>query len=180
MEGVKLAEQEQTYYGELFQNCDIDGSGKVTGSKASDLFRLSGLSQDVLLQVSAKNNGNTSMNCLISLSAVVVWEHFFYLNHLSRMCVCVQADDEVFSVFFFFFWVWFLISWKLEGWVNVISNCYHPLKSFLYAKYFCYQPLIVFRQIRTSMQVFKLAPIYFPTSIVKQKKKLKKKIWLYF
>lgn len=72
MEGVKLAEQEQTYYGELFQNCDIDGSGKVTGSKASDLFRLSGLSQDVLLQVSAKNNGNTSMNCLISLSAVVV------------------------------------------------------------------------------------------------------------
>lgn len=56
MEGVKLAEQEQTYYGELFQNCDIDGSGKVTGSKASDLFRLSGLSQDVLLQVSAKNN----------------------------------------------------------------------------------------------------------------------------
>ncbi|CAE1318285.1 REPS [Acanthosepion pharaonis] len=52
MEGVKLAEQEQTYYGELFQNCDIDGSGKVTGSKASDLFRLSGLSQDVLLQIS--------------------------------------------------------------------------------------------------------------------------------
>lgn len=52
MEGVKLAEQEQNFYGELFQNCDIEGSGKVTGSKASDLFRLSGLSQDVLLQIS--------------------------------------------------------------------------------------------------------------------------------
>lgn len=130
MEGVKLAEQEQTYYGELFQNCDIDGSGKVTGSKASDLFRLSGLSQDVLLQVSAKNNWNTSMNCLISLSAVVVWEHFFYLNHLSRMCVCVQADDEVFSVFFFCFesGFSFLGSWRDEW--NVISNCYQPLKSF--------------------------------------------------
>lgn len=52
MEGLKLCEQEQRYYGELFQNCDVEGSGRVTGSKALDLFRLSGLSQEVLQQIS--------------------------------------------------------------------------------------------------------------------------------
>uniref|UniRef100_A0A0L8G2Q1 EF-hand domain-containing protein n=1 Tax=Octopus bimaculoides TaxID=37653 RepID=A0A0L8G2Q1_OCTBM len=51
MEGLKLCEQEQRYYGELFQNCDVEGSGRVTGSKALDLFRLSGLNQEVLQQV---------------------------------------------------------------------------------------------------------------------------------
>ncbi|GAB1597321.1 ralBP1-associated Eps domain-containing protein 1 isoform X2 [Argonauta hians] len=52
MEGLKLCEQEQSYYGELFQNCDVEGSGRVTGSKALDLFRLSGLSQEHLQQIS--------------------------------------------------------------------------------------------------------------------------------
>ncbi|CAI9717649.1 ralBP1-associated Eps domain-containing protein 2 isoform X11 [Octopus vulgaris] len=52
MEGLKLCEQEQRYYGELFQNCDVEGSGRVTGSKALDLFRLSGLNQEVLQQIS--------------------------------------------------------------------------------------------------------------------------------
>ena len=51
MEGLKLSEQEQQLYGELFQTCDVDGSGKITGIKAAELFRASGLSQDQLLQV---------------------------------------------------------------------------------------------------------------------------------
>lgn len=51
MDALKLSEQEQIYYGELFQICDVDGSGKITGVKASELFLTSGLSQDLLLQV---------------------------------------------------------------------------------------------------------------------------------
>ena len=88
MEGVKLAEQEQTYYGELFQNCDIEGSGKVTGSKASDLFRLSGLSQDVLLQVGSNSIGSDSINVIYHL----LFEIIDLKPFKSDMCVlCVHA-----------------------------------------------------------------------------------------
>ncbi|KAK3098749.1 hypothetical protein FSP39_022716 [Pinctada imbricata] len=52
MEALKLTTQEQICYGELFQSCDSDGSGKVSGLRASELFLTSGLSQDVLLQIS--------------------------------------------------------------------------------------------------------------------------------
>ncbi|XP_041352222.1 ralBP1-associated Eps domain-containing protein 1-like isoform X2 [Gigantopelta aegis] len=51
MEGLKLSEQEQQFYGELFQTCDVDGNGKITGIKASELFRASGLSQEQLVQI---------------------------------------------------------------------------------------------------------------------------------
>ncbi|KAL3881629.1 hypothetical protein ACJMK2_028044 [Sinanodonta woodiana] len=51
MKGLKLTDQEQTYYGELFQSCDVDGSGKVSGAKASELFKTSGLTQEILVQV---------------------------------------------------------------------------------------------------------------------------------
>lgn len=51
MEGLKLDSREQQYYGELFQSCDIEGNGKITGPKASELFLASGLSSDVLKQV---------------------------------------------------------------------------------------------------------------------------------
>lgn len=46
-----LSEREQSYYAELFQTCDVDGTGKFSGGQVSELFRASGLTQDVLLQV---------------------------------------------------------------------------------------------------------------------------------
>lgn len=51
MEGLTLSQQEQIYYGELFQTYDVDGTGKITGVHASDLFLSSGLTQEHLMQV---------------------------------------------------------------------------------------------------------------------------------
>lgn len=48
---MELGEREQQYYAELFQACDVEGSGKVTGLKASELFRASGLNPEILIQV---------------------------------------------------------------------------------------------------------------------------------
>ena len=52
MEGLKLGDLEQAYYAELFQTCDVEGTGKITGMKASELFLASNLHQDALKQVS--------------------------------------------------------------------------------------------------------------------------------
>ncbi|XP_052708530.1 ralBP1-associated Eps domain-containing protein 1-like isoform X3 [Crassostrea angulata] len=52
MEQLKLTQQEQVFYGEYFQTCDADGSGKISNSRASDLFVCSGLSPEVLLKIS--------------------------------------------------------------------------------------------------------------------------------
>ena len=52
MEGLKLGEIEQAYYAELFQTCDVEGTGKITSLKASELFLASSLHQDALKQVS--------------------------------------------------------------------------------------------------------------------------------
>ncbi len=51
MESLRLNDQEQRVYAELFSACDVDNSGKVTGPKASELFLQSGLTQDMLHQV---------------------------------------------------------------------------------------------------------------------------------
>ncbi|XP_059175043.1 ralBP1-associated Eps domain-containing protein 1-like isoform X8 [Physella acuta] len=51
MEGIKLGVREQQYYAELFQACDAEGSGKITGQKASELFLASGLNPDILKQI---------------------------------------------------------------------------------------------------------------------------------
>ncbi|XP_035825555.1 ralBP1-associated Eps domain-containing protein 1 isoform X2 [Aplysia californica] len=51
MEGLKLGDRELQYYAELFQACDVEGSGKITGPKASELFLASGLSPDILKQI---------------------------------------------------------------------------------------------------------------------------------
>lgn len=59
MEGLKLSQLEQRNYGELFQLCDVDGTGKITGIKASELFLSSGLGQEALLQV---NNFRESLS----------------------------------------------------------------------------------------------------------------------
>ena len=46
-----LSEREQSYYAELFQTCDTDGTGKFSWAQVADLFRSSGLTQDVLSEV---------------------------------------------------------------------------------------------------------------------------------
>ncbi|CAL1542658.1 unnamed protein product [Lymnaea stagnalis] len=51
MEGIKLGSREQQYYAELFQACDVEGSGKITGPKASELFLASGLNPEILKQI---------------------------------------------------------------------------------------------------------------------------------
>ncbi|XP_048767449.2 ralBP1-associated Eps domain-containing protein 1-like isoform X3 [Ostrea edulis] len=52
MEQLKLTHQEQAFYGECFQSCDADGNGRISSSRASDLFMYSGLGPEVLLQIS--------------------------------------------------------------------------------------------------------------------------------
>ena len=53
MEGVKWSEQEQRTYAELFSVCDVENTGKISGVKAAELFLTSGLTQEVLHQVSS-------------------------------------------------------------------------------------------------------------------------------
>jgi hypothetical protein len=53
MEVLKLSQLEQRNYEELFQLCDVDGTGKITGIKASELFLSSGLGQEALLLVNS-------------------------------------------------------------------------------------------------------------------------------
>lgn len=48
---MKLDAREQQYYAELFQACDVEGSGKITGPKATELFLASGVSSDILKQI---------------------------------------------------------------------------------------------------------------------------------
>ncbi|XP_062567999.1 ralBP1-associated Eps domain-containing protein 1-like isoform X4 [Saccostrea cucullata] len=52
MESLKLTPQEQTFYGECFQTCDVDGNARISNSRASNLFMSSGLGPEVLLQIS--------------------------------------------------------------------------------------------------------------------------------
>ncbi|ELU03291.1 hypothetical protein CAPTEDRAFT_40063, partial [Capitella teleta] len=51
MEGVKLSEVELRLFGELFGLCDMDCSGAVSPSKATELFLSSGLPQETLQKV---------------------------------------------------------------------------------------------------------------------------------
>lgn len=46
------SEREQSYYAELFQSCDSEGTGKISGVQAAELFRTARLGPDVLMQVS--------------------------------------------------------------------------------------------------------------------------------
>lgn len=57
-----LTDKEQSYYAELFQTCDVDGTGKFSGGQVSELFRASGLSQDILIQVWFKMSDLVEVN----------------------------------------------------------------------------------------------------------------------
>ncbi|KAH9491537.1 hypothetical protein Btru_030879 [Bulinus truncatus] len=51
MEFPKINSREVQYYAELFQACDVEGSGKISGPKASELFIASGLNPEILKQI---------------------------------------------------------------------------------------------------------------------------------
>ncbi|XP_067142995.1 ralBP1-associated Eps domain-containing protein 1 isoform X2 [Centruroides vittatus] len=48
---LKLTEAEQRYFGELFSCCDIENQGKISGTKASELFLASQLPTETLHQI---------------------------------------------------------------------------------------------------------------------------------
>lgn len=52
MEALKLNESELRYFGDLFSASDVENTGKVSGIKAAELFKMSQLSSEVLQQVS--------------------------------------------------------------------------------------------------------------------------------
>ena len=52
------SEREQRFYAELFQSCDTEGTGKISGIQAAELFRSARLGQDVLVQVINKTFGS--------------------------------------------------------------------------------------------------------------------------
>ena len=51
MDNMKLNEQEQRVYSELFTHCDVENTGKVQGIRVSELFFSTGINKDVLNQV---------------------------------------------------------------------------------------------------------------------------------
>ncbi|KAL5010841.1 hypothetical protein ScPMuIL_013146 [Solemya velum] len=48
---MDLSEKEQQVYGELFQTCNSDGSGRISSMKAMDFLITSGIHQDILSQI---------------------------------------------------------------------------------------------------------------------------------
>ena len=51
MEELQISETELRYFGDLFVCCDSEKSGKVPLLKATELFRSSNLSNDIIRQV---------------------------------------------------------------------------------------------------------------------------------
>lgn len=51
MEDLNLTETEMRYFGDLFLCCDEESNGKIPILKATELFRSSNISNDVLKQV---------------------------------------------------------------------------------------------------------------------------------
>lgn len=51
MEDLNLTETEMRYFGDLFLCCDEESNGKIPILKATELFRSSNTSNDVLKQV---------------------------------------------------------------------------------------------------------------------------------
>lgn len=50
--GLKLSEEEQLYYGQLFATLDVNNSGKVSAERAVDLLNKSHLPLHTIEQVS--------------------------------------------------------------------------------------------------------------------------------
>lgn len=56
MEEVSISETESRYFGDLFVCCDAEKIGKVPILKATEMFRSANLSNDVIRQVSVRND----------------------------------------------------------------------------------------------------------------------------
>lgn len=107
MEQLKLTQQEQVFYGECFQTCDADGSGKISNSRASDLFVCSGLSPEVLLKVRVRWSAYKTLSlCQAKLSA--------------RSCRMLSAAHEVYHLTMFYY---FIISISLQFTTEGFSMC---------------------------------------------------------
>lgn len=107
MEQLKLTQQEQVFYGEYFQTCDADGSGKISNSRASDLFVCSGLSSEVLLKVRVRWSAYKTLSlCQPKLSA--------------RSCHMLSAAHEVYHLNMFYY---FIISICLQFTTEGFSMC---------------------------------------------------------
>lgn len=52
MEEVNITELESRYFSDLFACCDIEKTGKVPVLKATEMFRSSNISDDILKNVS--------------------------------------------------------------------------------------------------------------------------------
>lgn len=61
MEEVNITELESRYFSDLFACCDIEKTGKVPVLKATEMFRSSNISDDILKNVRFKN-----CNCICS------------------------------------------------------------------------------------------------------------------
>lgn len=107
MEQLKLTQQEQVFYGEYFQTCDADGSGKISNSRASDLFVCSGLSPEVLLKVRVRCSAYKTLNfCQPKLSArschlLSAVHEVYHINmfYYYISCICLQFTSEGFSMY---------------------------------------------------------------------------------
>ena len=83
MESLRLSDQEQRVYADVFAACDVENSGKVSGLKASELFLKTGLTQDVLHQV--KRVDVILLTIQSIRSTTCSWSSFLFLKDILSM-----------------------------------------------------------------------------------------------
>lgn len=141
MEQLKLTQQEQVFYGEYFQTCDADGSGKISNSRASDLFVCSGLSPEVLLKVRVRCSAYKTLNfCQPKLSArschlLSAVHEVYHINmfYYYISCICLQFTSEGFSIIYIIHGTCQLKQIK-EMILHKIKDFFHRLISICYTK----------------------------------------------
>ena len=72
MEALKLNENEQQRFEELFQMCDLAKTAKIPKLVVGELLASSGLATDVSLQVSGVNVSSVLVAVVVSVVCVVV------------------------------------------------------------------------------------------------------------
>jgi len=77
MEPFRLSDTEKKVYDDLFAQCDFENVGKVSGVGAGNLFVSSGLSQDVLNQVSNEYDSYW-MDISLELDQNHRWFHWYH------------------------------------------------------------------------------------------------------
>lgn len=92
---MDLSEQEKQFYGELFQTCNSDGSGRISSVKAMEFFFTSGIHQDILSQVIitslARNDLSNAFDLPIYLSYLQLSAR---VEHgIQRLRICPTHTD---------------------------------------------------------------------------------------